>query len=659
MEFFLLGFNSLLTKNRHLFCLLVVLITLIVFSPTSLAKTIDNNNQRINTTTNNLLNQALGVKLYENNQWHALLHYRKNTYSSGFVSEADDHRFFISPEGKTNPKQELIAFIMGLQSKQSAHIQCQFPARYYWFKQFSLQHHWKFQIQQKDIPCPTFEAWRKKLNAHRVTLVLASSYLNSPSSMFGHTFLRLDADKQANTNLLLSYTVSYAADDSARDNELMFAYRGIFGGYPGVTSVESYYQKIKMYSSIENRDLWEYQLNLTEKETAQLVRHTWEIKDKRFDYYFFDENCAYRLLSMIDVARPGTNLLDEIHLRAIPSDTVKLVIAKHLVDKVVYRPSSTNELKSKIHQLTEQEKEDVLTLADHQQTIKQFLNTDLNPESQARVLDTTFEYLRYNALKERGRDEQTASLSHQLLVSRSKLNTKSNFKPTPIPSVRNDQGHKTLRLSLFAGRQQHTNYLQIGFRPAYHDITDPIDGFIKGSQLQFLNGSIRYYDSQKKHHIELDKFNFIDIRSLTPRDDFFSPLSWQVSVGAHRIQTSAENRFLTSYLNGGAGFSYALGSSALYAMGGAELNISSHLQRSIRLGPRLQLGWMLQTHNSQTQIEFTSQSDWVGHAYMVRKWHLKEAINLGRNLTINLGATHSVIQHQNDNDVQLGMRIYY
>lgn len=54
-----------------------------------------------------------------------------------------------------------------------------------------------------------------------------------------------------------------------------------------------------------------------------MIAHAWEIRDRNFDYYFFDENCAYRLLALIDIARPGTDLLGEVSTHAIPSDTVR------------------------------------------------------------------------------------------------------------------------------------------------------------------------------------------------------------------------------------------------------------------------------------------------------------------------------------------------
>ena len=185
-----------------------------------------------------------------------------------------------------------------------------------------------------------------------MTLVFAASYLNSPSSMFGHTFIRLDPPQDDDeADLLLANTISYAADAAAHDSEILFAYKGIFGGYPGITSIKPYYEMVRLYSDIEHRDLWEYQLNLTQDEVDFMLAHAWELRDINFDYYFFDENCAYRLLALIDVARPGTDLLDEVSTHAIPSDTVRWVVDKELVQEVKYRPSAATSVTHSLNTL--------------------------------------------------------------------------------------------------------------------------------------------------------------------------------------------------------------------------------------------------------------------------------------------------------------------
>ncbi len=149
--------------------------------------------------------------------------------------------------------------------------------------------------------------------------------MNNPSSMFGHTLLRFDRAGQDEKTRLLSYAVNYGAV-TGNDNGLLFAVYGLTGGYPGTYSVMPYYQLVRQYTDFENRDIWEYQLNLTPAEVRRLLEHLWELREQYADYYFFDENCSYQLLFLLDVARPGLRLADRFPVYAIPVDTVRAVV---------------------------------------------------------------------------------------------------------------------------------------------------------------------------------------------------------------------------------------------------------------------------------------------------------------------------------------------
>ena len=93
------------------------------------------------------------------------------------------------------------------------------------------------------------QEWLATINASKATLVFASSYLNSPSSMYGHTFLRFDPANFENDSPLLSFVVNFGASVNEADGGITYAFRGIFGGYPGYFAGERYYEKIKDYSS--------------------------------------------------------------------------------------------------------------------------------------------------------------------------------------------------------------------------------------------------------------------------------------------------------------------------------------------------------------------------------------------------------------------------
>ena len=169
------------------------------------------------------------------------------------------------------------------------HPQCRFPARYHWLKQ-------KLNFDNNRLPeqrCELLQQWQKNISASEITLVFPAAYMNAPSSMFGHTLLRITPSDHRKDSPLAAYALNYAADVNGNDAGLSYAYKGLFGGYPGSFSIVPYYEKIKKYSDLENRDIWEYKLKLETHEIEQLLRHAWEVRNIKFDYYFITENCSY------------------------------------------------------------------------------------------------------------------------------------------------------------------------------------------------------------------------------------------------------------------------------------------------------------------------------------------------------------------------------
>ena len=148
------------------------------------------------------------TELHLDPAWLTLIHYQPDRFGSGYTSQADDPAFFLSENGKHSPRAELKATLDAIQidGEGDDHALCRFPARATWLSQ-------QLDLSLPEIECPGFQEWSETLNTETVTLVFAASYLNSPSSMFGHTFLRLDPPQDDDeTNLLLANTISYAAD---------------------------------------------------------------------------------------------------------------------------------------------------------------------------------------------------------------------------------------------------------------------------------------------------------------------------------------------------------------------------------------------------------------------------------------------------------------
>jgi hypothetical protein len=326
--------------------------------------------------------------------WIALGHYETGKLG-GWRSYVDDQAFFLAEAGASDPAAELAATLEALYQPAELgdrHPQCVYPARTRWLKE---------RLALDDLPspdCAEYRAWFADVNPHSTVLVFPAAYLNSPSSMFGHTLLRIDqADVDSHNTALLSYALNFGAFIEGDDNSILYAWRGLMGGYPGLFALVPYREKLSEYSRLENRDLWEYRLNLSPEETGRMVEHVWELKQMRFDYFFFDENCSYRLLELLEIARPGIELTEHFPITAIPTDTVRAVKDAGLIERIDYRPSRERELLGRAEPLGAAEKAWVLSLAGDSAQLGAAPFQSLPSERRALIQDAAFRLVRYRA----------------------------------------------------------------------------------------------------------------------------------------------------------------------------------------------------------------------------------------------------------------------
>lgn len=151
--------------------------------------------------------------------------------------------------------------------------------------------------------CKKLSAFLNKVGHRRVSVTFSSYFMGNPGSTFGHTFLKISKKEHAiddDKDPLLSYGVNYAA--SAGDERgFFYALKGLAGFYKGEFTAMPYYYKVREYNDFESRDLWIYDLNLSKRQRKNLVYHIWELGEAHADYYFFNKNCSYFVLKVIDV----------------------------------------------------------------------------------------------------------------------------------------------------------------------------------------------------------------------------------------------------------------------------------------------------------------------------------------------------------------------
>ncbi len=569
--------------------------------------------------------------------WLNLLHYKRQPVTGHWRSLADDPAFFNAANGNTDPQAELAATLAAFfsdieQSGQQQNPQCRFIARFRWLQQTLGIDPARLPLQR----CQRFEDWRAAMNPAGLTLVFPSAFLNSPASMYGHTMFRVDAVGQNDSNRLLAYTISYAAF-GIDDENFLFALKGLAGLNPGRFSSVPYYVKVAEYNDIENRDVWEYELNLTQLEVERVLQHVWELGPIRFDYFFFDENCAYHLLSLLDVARPSLALTDRFVWYAIPSDTVRAVTeTPGLLKRVTYRASNATQIEQRAARLSEPEQQLAEQLA--MGAAQPAASAALAPERRAEVLELADLYLTYLIPREGISEAAALPRSRQLLLARSQAPAVT-IPEVAAPAVRPDQGHFSGRLHLALGSDDRKAIGELRLRPAYHDLLDPEPGFIRGAQLQFFDLALRQVEGRG---LRLQYFTPVDIQSLVPRNSLLGGKSWRVQFGLNQYRgLLQQDEHMVAQVSGGPGLAWDWHSRWMaYAFVDTRLLAGHSLDQGYAAGLGGTLGSLLDlTPAWRLQLQGGSMRFLAGDVQTVSRVELNQRWQLQRNQSLRLEAS--------------------
>lgn len=589
------------------------------------------------------------INLAKDRYWLDLLHFHQAGFIASKQSQIDSEAFFLSSIGKTDAYAELVAtvaeFKQDLSENKTVKTQCLFPARYHWLsKQLP-------ELKNYQTACPEFSDWFNTLSPEKVYLVFPAAYLNSPSSMYGHTLLRIK--KSGNDNALLDYAVNYAANPDPNDNQLVFSYKGLAGMYPGVFSIMPYYEKVTEYGSLESRDIWEYELDLTTQEVRQFIRHVWEVRNIYMDYYFFSENCAYQLLSMVDASSERISILGSFRYRSIPTDTIRALVDNDYVKSVEYRPSILSQMRYLQAGISEHD----LQLAKVIVEQPEYNITALQSYSisqQAKLLELAYHYSRYLAAKKKSSLAHLGKRSIQLLSDRSKLQIQQDFTGVPTPKHRDDEGHATQRLLMSIGSFDGETYSEIEYRPAYHDLLDPAAGYMPYSQLEMFSFKLNL---DKNSQLSFEQLKLIGIRSLSPSTGLFTSNSWQVDFGWKRF--SKLDDIFSPYLTYAYGRTYSLFNGNLSLLVGVDAYVHSSLNKGYYLAVGPEVDYVYQGDNYSWLLQYKylrGDQRWLENQH---KFLFSQAFNLNQTMQFRYAFEYKRIEDVSFVDAKLGLAYYF
>jgi hypothetical protein len=508
-------------------------------------------------------------------QWLKLLHYRAD--GAGWRSSIVSPEFFLAPDGATHPRSELAATLAALAAPAGAdpdaHAQCRFPARNLWLRRALGD-----AAQWPQVACPKFLDWSADERTQAISLVFATGYLANPASYYGHILLKFNAPRSSRLSDLLDVSVNYGAIVPDDVGAVPYILNGVFGGYDGGFSHTEYFFHSHNYGENEHRDLWEYELDLAPDEVRLLTAHAWELVGRRFRYFFFRENCAYRMAELLEV-------LDGVDVTprrpwTIPQSLIRNVAraqrdGRPLLREVRHRPSRQSRFHRRYLRLDAEGRRAVARAAASTGELASPRFQALPPRVRADVLDTLIDYFEFRHGGPKARSDRTTSpRAAAALAARFALPAQADL-PFPQPPAPHE-GRRPGRVAAGAiGNEALDGGIALQWRGAYYDALDADAAHVPHSALGMVDARIAVFDDGAR----IERLDLVSIESVNPAvsglpgDD---GRSWSLAAGVAQQYLGCAEDCAVARLQGALGRSLRVGPVLIGAQLGGVLQDNRH-----------------------------------------------------------------------------------
>jgi hypothetical protein len=461
--------------------------------------------------------------------WYSLIHF------DGKHSRIEDPGFLLARDN-FSPERELKLTLQFF--TQSSDAPCRFPARYIWLKsQLSLP-------EQHLNHCTELQEFERRAPAGDIALVFASENLSQPSSMMGHVLIKMSGINHTGTQV--SHAISFYTDVRGINVPKLF-YDSMVVGKKGYFALTPYQEKVDRYHGDEGRNVWEYQLKLSDTQKRLIQYHMYELKLTDLIYYFDDYNCATLTRFIIGLA--GAYPDNKDFFWVTPIDVVKLTHERKMIAAVKLIPADRWKIRMLSSELVKANRlviESSLTapgeLRKINSTQQRFIAYEIaeayarTQAEQSRIQTSTLVEFLSQAENDRAHDPQ-----FDIDISRYKspLNTPSDSQ-----------------IGLGFYQSQDENFIKLDLLPTSHKLEDDNSQYFAETELTLSELSLMYSlddNMSKLHH-----FTLYGVQSLMPRDSFTGGLSGSFKLGSDMQFHDDTKQHSQAYVEGSLGQTYEI-----------------------------------------------------------------------------------------------------
>ena len=452
------------------------------------------------------VSKAKDLDLANKPYWSKLLHYENNH------SIINEDEFFLSLNGKSNLEEELTYTIESFLN--DANSTCRYPARYKWINS-------QLNMNLKRSTCRELEKFLEP-EFKKISIVFTAERYNSPSSVFGHTFLKIDSK-------YIPYAINYAATIPDGSNPVSYFFKGASGGFLSHYELLTYNIKDFEYTKEEFRDLINYEIDYTEDEVENIMLHMFEIKDTNEDYYFISRNCSSELLKLVDMGRYNSEIYKELDSITIPIDVIYILENNNLLADVKITYSKLKLFNEHLKDLSEDEKNMFRKIINHKISTEEIDKSKFSKESKNKIVLASISYIQMNLMTKKIGQKYTSTLIN-LIQLEIKYNIKEEVEDISLDT--NPVSDKYHRVN-FGSRsiENQKTELSIGYRYLYSNRFDMLSKEEIHGSVEFLDFTLRYVDNK----ISVDNLTVLNIESMPISTEFFTEHTTNFIFGSKRM----------------------------------------------------------------------------------------------------------------------------
>ncbi len=519
-----------------------------------------------------------GPELAFSDSWFLLNYYHRD-HNGQISSEITNRNYFFSEVGATDPQAELAAYLKAVslfhETGAGQGKLCRYPARYSFLEKYIPR-----QLTGKRPVCDDYESLMQPSRVKSLSIIYADGYFGNPSSYYGHILLKSNYAQNSGTNFF-DPSLNYGAHVTDSTSNPLYIYRGLFGGYTASYKPNHYFRHSQNYTNAQLRDLWDYELDLTDQEVRFVLERSYELLNAEFRYYFVNDNCAHRIARLVEDAT-GKPLTTTTGFWLTPVQVIRNLEDTHrgssrnLIRSEHYVPSLQTRFNTAYLQLSREERR----VFDHFFSETKSRTTAPDLLGDLRLLRLGLDYL---DIQKAGLDSGTEDIDGQhkieskrrlllaaLMVSSPDASPSRN--ETKPPHAAQKGQYPSLLQVQGVERKNHTA-LNIGLRVAYNDLLNHLGGQQPASR--FIMGEVSAEISPED--IDLEKLTLLDILDfrLDPLPfDLSRKFSWSLTAQYDRLTPICSNCSAWA-LRYQAGLARKLGDRTIaYALIGGQLQSS-------------------------------------------------------------------------------------